>query len=413
MTVCTTGSLVRTLAGTLIAAVPCARVGDGVRVHTRSGRTIAGRVAAVERGRVAIVPFAPLDGVAAGDRVSTDPESLACVLGFGLLGRAIDAGGAPLDGRGAPRGLRRAVSFEIPPPVERRPVDMRFETGIAAIDGLLTLGRGARIGIFGAPGTGKTTLLEMVLRGAQADAIVVALIGERGREAQRWIERCATHAMIVCGTADRTASERVRAAEVAMAQAAYLRERGLNVLLVVDSLARYAAALRERANGLGEPPGRGGYPASVWAEFNRYLEAAGNGARGSVTLIATVLADADDERDPVCVAARAALDGHIVLSSALARSGFFPAIDVPASSSRTRDGVVDAGQRRDAAVLRETLALLAASEDLRAAGLASAGNVALQRAIVLEPSLRAFLQGGEPVAFGTVRARLRTLALEA
>lgn len=404
------GYVVRTFGETIVAALPAARVGDGVRVRSRGSRTIAGRVATVERSRAAIVPFESVCDVAVGDVVEVAPESLECVLGFGILGRAIDASGRALDGRDPPRGLRRRVAGEVPPPMERRPILEVFSTGIPAIDGLLTLGRGARIGIFGLPGTGKTTLLERLVQGARADAVVVGLVGERGREAQRWLERLEKRTTIVAATSDRSPAERIRAAEIALAHATYLRERGLHVLLVVDSLARYAAALRERASALGEPAGRGGYAASVWSEFNRYVEGAGTATRGSVTFVASVLADADDERDPVCGAARAALDGHIVLAPRLARAGRFPAIDVLASASRTMDVVVDDGHRRAASAVRETLALLEATAELRAAGLGDREAAPLARALQLEPALEEFLRQSGPSGFETTRRRLAELA---
>jgi type III secretion protein N (ATPase) len=401
---------VRTCGATIVAALPAACVGDGVCVRSRGSRAIPGRVATIERGRAAIVPFESVCDVAVGDVVEVAPESLECVVGFGILGRGIDAFGRQLDDRGSPRGLRGRVAGEPPLPSERRPIVDAFVTGVGAIDGLLTIGRGARVGIFGLPGTGKSALLESIARAARADAIVVALVGERGREAQRWLERIERRTTVVVATADRAPAERIRAAEVALAHASYLRGRGLHVLFVVDSLARYAAALRERASALGEPAGRGGYAASVWSQFTRYVEGAGSAARGSITLLATVLADADDERDPVCGAARAALDGHIVLAPRLARAGKFPAIDVLASASRTMPAVIDDEHRSAASAVRETLALLEATFELRAAGLGDRESAPLARALQLEPALEDFLFQSEPSAFDATRRRLLELA---
>jgi ATP synthase in type III secretion protein N len=403
------GRVVQTAGELLLVALPGARIGDGVRVRAASGASLRGEVTAIGSGRVAVAPFGSIAGVAAGDRVESSPDALCYVLGYGALGRAIDAGGAPIDGGGALRGNAVRVARNAAT-IERQPVTSALWTGIRAIDGLLTIGRGARVGLFGAPGAGKTTLLESIARGALADAVVVALVGERGREAARWLATGDARSTIVCATADRPAAERVRAADLAMAQAVSLRARGLDVLLILDSLARYAAGLRELRAGLGESVGRGGYPPAVFAELARYLECAGNSTRGTITLIATVLCDGPDDREPLADAARAGLDGHIVLSAELARCGRFPAIDVLASASRTMPDVASSEHRANADALRGALALLADSRDLRALGLADTGDTALARAVAAEPEIRAFLEQRSPAGPGEVLERLRALA---
>lgn len=403
------GCVVRTLGETILAALPCASVGAGVRIRIAGGATLAGHVAAVERSRVAIVPFGSLAGISVGDRVEVDDRALATPLGFRVLGRAIDAGGNALDGRPALWESVVRVASAAPAPGERLPVEHAFWTGVRAIDGLLTIGRGARIGIFGAPGAGKTTLLETIAVGARGDAVVLALVGERGREAQTWFARTNRRTTIVCATSDRSAAERTRAADVAMAQAQTLRDRGLHVVLVLDSLARYCAALREQRVALGEAVGRGGYPPSVWADLARYLERAGNAARGSITLLATVLSDGADEREPLSDAARSLLDGHVVLSSALARAGHYPAIDVLASTSRTMNDVVSDEQTTDARAVRAALALLAQTQDARDVGLADVGP-ALETAVSAEPALGAFLQQRGAVTPAETRRALRSVA---
>ncbi len=390
------GCVVRTLGETVLAALPRARIGDGVYVRAASGALVAGRVAAVERARVSIAPFGSLLGIAVGDRVEIAGEALDCVLGYGALGRALDAAGGALDERGPVRGKRvRLVRCDAPSPNERQAIEAPFWTGIRAIDGLLTLGRGARVGIFGAPGAGKTTLLETIAANARGDAVVLGLIGERGREAQAWLERVDRRTTVVCATSDRSAAERVRAADVALAQAIELRRQGLHVVLVLDSLARYAAALREERVALGEPVGRGGYPPSVWAGLARYLEAAGNDARGSVTLLATVLSDGSDEREPLSDAARSLLDGHFVLASELARAGHHPAIDVLSSASRTMSAVAGARHRLDAEALRAALARLHETKDVRALGMAG-DDPELARTVAAEGAILAFLRQREP-----------------
>lgn len=403
------GRVVRTAGELLFVTLPRARVGDGVRVHTAGGAILPGEISQVGSGRVVVTPFGGVAGVAAGDRVESSPDALAAVLGYGVLGRAIAPNGAALDGRGEVRGTPLPVARNVAS-LERPPVAETLWTGIPAIDALLTIGRGARLGLFGAAGAGKTTLLESMARGATADAIVIALVGERGREAERWLSRADPRTTVVCATADRTAAERVRAADVAMAQASLLRARGLHVVLIVDSLARYASALREMRAGLGEAVGRGGYPPAVFAALGRYLECAGTSAHGTITLVATVLCDGAGDGDPLADACRAALDGHVILSSELARAGRFPAIDVLASASRTMRDVASREHRELAAVIRRALALLADTRDLRALGLADTSDAALARAAEAEPSIRAFLERRTPTAPIELLDRMRALA---
>ena len=286
-------------------------------------------------------------------RHDADPAPLSWRCAFG---RALDATRAPLDGGPPLRGRRVSLELRSPRPNERTAIGEPLWTGIRVVDALLTIGRGARVGIFGAPGAGKTTLLESLVDGCAADAVVVALAGERGREAQHWIARRDERTTVVCATSDRPAYERVLAAHVAVAHAQALRERGLDVLLVLDSLARFAAASREIAVASGESAGRGGFPPSVFAELARLVEVAGAVRDGSITLIATVLSDGDD-RDPVSEAARSVLDGHVALSVALAQAGWFPAVDVLGSTSRTMDMVASEPHLRDARRLRHTLSL--------------------------------------------------------
>lgn len=403
------GCVVRTLGESVLASLPTAAIGDGVCIRVGAG-TLRGQVVAIDRSRVTIVPFGSLAGISIGDRVEVRAAALAAPVGFGLLGRAISANGEPLDGRGRVHAASVvAGAHAAPAPGDRLPVNYPFFTGIRAIDGLLSIGRGARIGFFGAPGAGKSTLLETIAAGASGDAVVLALVGERGREAQRWFERLDARTTIVCATSDRGAAERIRAADVAMEHAAYLRARGLHVVLVVDSLARYANSLREARVALGEPVGRGGYPPSVWAHLARYVERAGNGSSGSITLLATVLTDGSDEREPLADAARSLLDGHIVLSPSLAAAGHYPAVDVLASASRTMADVADDAQRATAVAVRDALALLASSKDARDLGMATP-DVRLRAALDAEPALLAFLRQRGAVAPRETREALSALA---
>ncbi len=402
------GHVVRAHGDVLVAVLPGARVADRVRIESRT-TFVSGDVVALERERVWIAPFGSIDGIGVGDRVvGGDEERLPC--GSGLLGRAIDAAGSPLDG-GPPLHLTtRRSSRSAPAPCERSAVDAPFWTGVRALDGLLPLGRGARVGIFGGPGSGKTSLLASIVAGARADAVVIALVGERGREAARALERLDRRTTVVCATSDRSATERVRAADLAMEHACALRDRGMHVLAIVDSLARYAAALRERRTAHGEAVGRGGYPPGVWFDLARFLERAGNGRSGSVTLIATVLSDGADEREPLSDAARSLLDGHVILSTERANAGRFPAIDVLASASRTMADCAGAEHRHAAATVRAALATLAETRDARELGLTGAKDIRVAVAVDAESAIEAFLCGADRSSPAATLAALLKLA---
>lgn len=386
------GTVISVSGGTILAHLPAAAIGEGVRIAGARG-DIGGVVTALQHGRALIAPHGDVEGVAGGDGIRCDPAALTMPLGTAMLGRAIDARGAALDDGPAVSARARSVTARAPNPAERRAVQAPFWTGIRAIDALLTIGRGARVGIFGPPGCGKSTLLHLLMRGAYADAVVVGLIGERGREAEEWMRLCPRHASIVCATSDRSAAERIRAARVAIAQADALRSRGLHVLVILDSLARFAAALREVALASGESVGRAGYPPSVFADLAKLVEVPGNAGRGSMTLVATVLSDGD-ERDPVSESARSLLDGHVALSPKLAHAGRFPAIDLLASTSRTMDEVIDAPHEECARIVRGAVAALEQCEDARSLGIMPAGAFAL-RAIAAEAQIEALLRQGK------------------
>lgn len=401
------GIVVGARGGLIEARLPGGRVGDGVAIASMP--SIGGTVCALNAQRALVAPHDAIAGIAYGTPVYTDVSARRTMLGTCAFGRAIDARGRPLDG-GAPlqgAGVRLDLSPVLPE--ARTPIAEPFWTGVPVIDGLLTFGRGARIGIFGAPGSGKSSLLESIVCGSCADAVVIALIGERGREAQCWIERRCAYQTVVCATSDRCAPERVRATQIAVAQAAALRARGLHVLLVLDSLARVATALREIAVAAGESSGRGGFPPSVFADLAKLAESAGTAGSGSTTLLATVLDDGD-ERDPISDAARALLDGHLILSRRMADAGRFPAIDVLASASRTMPLVVPPQHLAAAGALRATLALLEQTADARRIGIDPTEAVA-QRAVALEERIETFLRAGASNPAATV-AQLFAIAAE-
>lgn len=383
------GRVLGVRSGAIELSLPAATIGDGVRIERSGGSDTFGVITAIHGARVSVTPIAKLSGVHAGGKAYITSSALFVPLGLRLLGRAIDALGEPLDGEPHAAGLLRRYDA-VTELKERRAIREPFWTGVRALDALLVCGRGARVGVFGSPGCGKSSLLQSIAANSEADAVVVGLVGERGREAEAWIRARTPRTTVVCATSDRAPLERIRAARVAMAQAAALRDRGLHVLFVLDSLARFGAALRETSVAAGETVGRGGYAPSVFAEIAKYVEVAGNAQAGSITMFASVLSDGD-ERGPLSDAARSLLDGHIELSAALARAGKFPAIDILASSSRTMNDVVSEQHVAHASCIRATLASLAKTEDARALGMGMPGDVDRQNAseAAVEEFLRA------------------------
>ena len=381
------GSVLNVRAGAVDLRIPALAPGTCVRIASGEGWK-RGSVTSSANGLVTVALSGNAGGIVPGARAEEECAAGMTVLGTAALGRAIDALGEPIDNGPPLRGLRVPLRTARVATSDRIEVDTPLWTGVRVIDALLTIGRGARVGIFGAPGAGKSTLLETIVDGARADAIVIALVGERGREAERWIARRDARTTVVCATSDRPARERIAAAHTALAHARALAHRGLHVLLILDSLARVAYALREeRAD---EPVGRGGYPPSIFADLARLVESAGAFTRGSVSLLATVLSDGD-ERDPVSEAARSLLDGHIELSTKLAHAGRFPAIDLLASASRTMAAVATPEHQRDAAAVRAAFAALAATEDLRSLGIEPHGPAAAAAV-----SARTFARGPRP-----------------
>ena len=401
------GTVISARAALVEARIPGALIGDGVRIACSRG-AIYGIVAALSDGTAFVSPCGRVDGIGPGDAIHADSAALEAPLGLCALGRAFDGGCKPIDGGPPLHAAPRRIDTRAPSPENRRAIRQPLWTGMSAIDALLTVGTGARIGIFGPPGAGKSMLLHALMRGSQADAVVVGLVGERGREAEEWLRAAPAHATLYCATGDRAAAERVNAARLAMAQANVLRSRGLDVVLILDSFARLAAAHREIAVACGESTGRGGYPARVFAELAAFAEIAGKCETGSITLFATILSDGD-ERDPVSEAARALLDGHIQLSAELAHAGKFPALDVLASVSRTMNAVAVEEHRNDAAIVRAAIAELALTKDARSIGIVPAG-AASARALAAEGSIESFLRQTESQHPAATLERLHELA---
>lgn len=332
-----------------------------------------------ERG-VLLMPLGELAGLHPGSYVQPLKRSFGVDVGPQMLGRVLNGLGHPIDGLGRLDTTERVpLSGEPPHPLQRQPIHQPLETSVRAIDGMLTVGRGQRVGIFSGSGVGKSTLLGMIARQAKADVNVIALLGERGREVRDFIDNSLgaeglARSVLVVATGDAAALVRARGALVATAIAEYFRDQGKQVLLMVDSVTRVAMAWREIGLAVGEPPTTKGYPPSVFASLPRLLERAGNGSTGGITGIYTVLVDGDDFNEPVADAARSILDGHIVLTRKLASAGHFPAIDILESKSRVRDQIIAAPHRSAANSLMGLEAAYREKEDLIMVGAYQKGS---------------------------------------
>jgi type III secretion protein N (ATPase) len=340
-------------------------------------------------------------------------------VGEALIGRVLDGLGRPLDGLAAPVcSERRSVDCDPPPALGRRPVREPFVTGVRAIDALLTLGVGQRVGLFAGSGVGKSTLLGAIARGASADAVVVALVGERGREVSEFLEGSLgelgrRRAVVVVATSDAQPIERLRAAQVATTIAESLRDAGKNVLLLLDSVTRVARAQREIGLAAGEPPARRGYPPSVFALLPRLLERSGQGERGAITAVYTVLVEGGDLDEPVADEVRGILDGHIVLDRSIAARAHYPAIDPLASISRVMDQVTTPEHVRNARRVRALLAAYEEKRDLVSLGAYAPGSDArVDLAIRALPDIERWLRQDalEMTAYSATLATLATLA---
>jgi flagellum-specific ATP synthase len=363
------------------AALPLVAVGTSCEIRAAGGRIVAAEVVGFANSQALLMPFGDVKGI--GEGCPVFPRASAGEVGAGeaLLGRVVDAAMRPVDGLG-PIKLQGRVPLHAPPPpaMTRRRISRPLALGIRSIDAFLTCGEGQRLCVMAGPGVGKSVLLGMLARSADADVIVCGLIGERGREVREFVERdlgpegLARSAVIVA-TGDESPLVRVRAAMAATSVAEYFRARGKRVLLLVDSLSRVAMAQREIGLAAGEPPTSRGYPPSVFAMLPRLVERAGNDAgHGSITAFYTVLAEGDDLSDPVVDAARAALDGHLILSRKLAGAGHYPAVDILASVSRVMNDIVDPTHRALARDGREVLSDYRESADLVEVGAYVAGS---------------------------------------
>jgi flagellum-specific ATP synthase len=397
------GRIVR-ISGVLVEAegVPAA-IGDLCRLERSQAvggpRYVLAEVVGLRGPTACLMPYGDLMGIAAGGRVVALDRRLEVRVGEGLLGRVLDGFGNPMDGKG-PLSHTSSVSVqrESPPPLTRANITQMLPTGIRAIDGCLSVGRGQRIGIFAGSGVGKSTLLADIVRGSEIDVAVVVLVGERGREVRAFLEdalgaKGLSRSVVIVSTSDRPPLERFKAPFLATAIAEQFRDAGRNVLFVLDSITRFAAACREIGLAAGEPPTVKGYPPSFFATVPKLVERAGTSATGAITAFYAVLLDGDDLDDPVGDTLRGLLDGHLVLSRKLANRGHFPSIDLLASVSRLMPRVAEPAQRKAAMQLRELLSAYEEHRDLVQIGAYKPGtnpklDAALERIGRIEGFLR-------------------------
>ena len=380
-----------------VDGVPAA-VGDALRIH-RAGGVLDAEVVAVQGSSLACMPLGDLTGVRYGDRVEAVGGPLPLLVGPGLLGRVVDGLGRPLDGLPLD-GEWETVSVDgaAPHPLRRDPINSQLTLGVRAMDTMIPCGRGQRLGIFAGSGVGKSSLLSMITRGTDAAVSVLALVGERGREVNEFIQHDLgpeglARSVVVVATSDEPAMVRIRAAFTATRIAEWFRDQGRDVVLMMDSLTRFAMAQREVGLSAGEPPATRGYPPSVFSMLPKLLERAGSAEMGSITGLYTVLVDGDDMNEPIADAARSILDGHVVLSRRLATSGHFPSIEVLDSISRVESMITTREQRALTTEARRLLAAYRDTKDLIEIGAYVPGaNPLVDRAVALKDRIDGFLR---------------------
>ena len=396
------GKLVRGI-GLTLEAVGCQMpVGSQCLIQTIEGE-IEAEVVGFAENITYLMPTEAVKGIVPGSRVQPLNREQGLAVGMELLGRVVDGNGQPLDGLGPIKAEKR-VPLTRPPmnPLQRKPITQPLDVGVRAINSIVTVGVGQRMGLFAGSGVGKSVLMGMMTRGTAADVVVVGLVGERGREVKEFIQDILgdeerAKSVVVASPADTSPLMRLKGCETAVTIAEYFRDKGLNVLLLIDSLTRYAMAQREIALAVGEPPATKGYPPSVFARLPALVERAGNGAehQGSITAFYTVLTEGDDLQDPIADAARAILDGHIVLSRELADSGHYPAIDIESSISRVMPMVVPEEHILGARRIRQVYSNYQRNRDLINIGAYTKGtDPRVDLAINAEPAINAFLQQG-------------------
>jgi type III secretion protein N (ATPase) len=416
------GRLTRAAGLALEAALGGVRVGELVEIRSPGRAPLAAEVVGLREDRAVLLPLGEIAGLGLDAEVVPTGRSLAVAVGDGLRGRILDGLGRPMDGAPPPAGLAEwPVARRPPPPLARARIAAPLPLGVRALDALATAGRGQRLGVFAGAGVGKSTLLGQIARNARAEVSVVCLVGERGREVREFVEDALgpggrARSVVVAATSDEPALVRRAAPHVATAIAEWFAERGDQVLLVVDSLTRFARAQREVGLAAGEVPARQGYPPSVFAALPALVERAGNRARGGITALYTVLVAGNDLDEPIADELRGLLDGHVVLDRRLAEAGRHPAVDVLASLSRTMPAVTTPAHRADAARLRALLAAHERNRELVAAGAYQRGaDAEVDLALDRLPAIEAFLRQApdEAAPFDETLARLAELAAPA
>lgn len=414
--------LVTKIVGLMIESTgPIAEIGEVCEIHPfKKGKPIKGEVVGFSGDKVLIMPLGDMTGIGPGSTVVALGHQLLVDVSESMLGRIIDGLGNPIDDLPQPTADRRyRASNEPPNPLTRAKITQPMPLGIKAIDALLTVGRGQRMGIFAGSGVGKSTLLGMVAKYTSADINVIALVGERGREVREFIENDLGEAglkrsVVVVATSDKPALIRVKAALIATSIAEYFRDLGKNVILMMDSVTRFAMAQREIGLAVGEPPVTRGYPPSVFAMLPRLLERAGTSDTGSITGLYTVLVDGDDFNEPISDAARGILDGHIILHRKLANMGHYPAINIMESASRVMPNIIERDHLDSAILFKEILATYNSAEDLINIGAYSKGsNPLIDNAIDKHPDFISFLRQrtDEPSDMGEIIETLKTIVL--
>lgn len=399
---------------------PLCSVGECCEIADSAGRRHRAEVIGFRGNHVLTMPLEATQGIRYGDQVLALDAAPEIAVGTAMEGRILNALGEPLDGGEAARASTMwPLDGSVPHPMERKPITEPLQTGLRVLDGMLTVGRGQRVGIFGGSGVGKSTLIGMMTRNTSADMTVVGLVGERGREVREFVEESLgeegrKRSVVLVSTSDQSPLLRMRAAMAATAVAEFYAAQGRHVLLVLDSLTRYAMAAREIGLAAGEPPATKGYTPSVFTRLAKLVERAGNFERGSITAFYTVLMEGDDQQDPIVDSVRSLLDGHVVLSRSMAAAGWYPPVSVLDSLSRLMPAVTGPEHRASAMAARRLLAAHARSEDLVRIGAYKPGTDAeLDRAMEVMPQLRAFLEQGssERAAMDETVAQLAAMEL--